>query len=155
MGLDPAIDFHLLCSKDQIKELVGTLDTFSHDLAKIANQTESELQLQKEAPNYQKQLETAQCEPSLQLQKVLYYFQEHLEEITDLNKQALFDLIFFKQVDQEVLLVKELQANSFLAEHCKQFIIGGLNRFSQERSEESNCLLAYLFFIRFLYRINH
>ncbi|MCL6756374.1 MAG: DUF3638 domain-containing protein [Candidatus Rhabdochlamydia oedothoracis] len=151
---DPNINFHLLHSKRQIQNLVRELLTFSHEAETIANQTESKLQLQKEYPDYRKQLETTQCEPSLQPQKLLYYFQEHIEELTDLNKQVLFDIIFFKQVDEEVPLFQELRTNFLFIEQCTQFIVKGLNHFSKEISEETNHFFAYLFFVRLRYRTN-
>ena len=154
--LDPALGFHLLPSKDQMNSLVTELASFSSSLFEIAHETESKILLvpEKSSLQYQKQLETTQCEPYLQPQKLLYYFQEHLEELTDLNKQALFDIIFFKQINQETPLFKELQTNPFFAEHCTLFIRDGLDRFSQEKSGDSNYFFAYLFFVRLLYRIN-
>lgn len=134
--------------------MVEELPTFSQHADFIAKQTESKLQLQKEYPYYRKQLETTQCEPSLQPQKLLYYFQEHVEELTDLNKQVLFDIIFFKQVGEEVPLFQELQTNPLFIEQCTQFIGEGLNRFSKERSEEKDHFFAYLFFVRLLCRMN-
>ena len=151
---DPTIDFHLLSSKHQIQNLVGELDTFSQRADSIAEQTESKLRLQKEYPYYQKQLEATQCEPFLQPQKLLYYFQEHIEELTDLNKQVLFDIIFFKQVDGKSPLFQELQTNPLFIEQCSRFIVGGLNQFSTERSEEKDHFFAYLFFVRLLCRMN-
>lgn len=154
---DPAIGFHLLPSKEQMKDLVKSLDSFSQTLSVVAEQTEPKLQLQPENNGslpYQKQLETTQCEPYLQPQKLIYYFREHLEELIDLNKQALFDLIFFKQIDHKVSLFQELQSNPFFIEQCKQFIIEGLDRFSQKRSEEPTHFFAYLFFVRLIYRLN-
>ncbi|KAG6559680.1 Protein of unknown function (DUF3638) [Candidatus Rhabdochlamydia oedothoracis] len=144
---DPTIYFHLLTSKDQIQNLVKELDIFSQH-------AESELRLQKEHPYYRKQLETTKCEPSLQPQKLLYYFQEHIEELTDLNKQVLFDILFFKQVGDEVPLFQEVQTKSLFIEQCTQFIVKGLKQFSKESSEEPDHFFAYLFFVRLLYRMN-
>ncbi|MEK7339654.1 MAG: hypothetical protein AABZ92_02940, partial [Verrucomicrobiota bacterium] len=153
---DPAVEYHLLPAKEEVKNLVKSLDSFSQLLSVVTKQTEPKLQLQPENTSlqYQKQLETTQCEPHLQPQKLIYYFQEHLEELTDLNKQSLFDLLFFKQVDREVSLFQELQSNPFFVLQCKQFIIEGLDRFSQSRSEESRSFFAYLFFVRLIYRLN-
>ncbi|PWU13277.1 MAG: hypothetical protein C5B45_06330 [Chlamydiae bacterium] len=154
--LDPSIGFHLLPSKDQAESLVKSLDSFSRLLPIIMEQTEAKLQLQPEniPLPYQKQLETTQCEPLLQPQKLIYYFQEHLEELADLNKQALFDLIFFKQVGDQVPLFQELKSNTFFIQQCRQFIEKGLDRFSQEKSQESLQLFAYLFFVRLIYRLH-
>lgn len=153
---DPAMGFHLLSSRNQVQSLVKSLDSFSQSLSVVTNQTESKLQLQPQYPSfsYHKQLETTQCEPDLQPQKLIYYFQEHLEELTDLDKQALFDLIFFKQIDHKVPLFQELKNNSLFIQQCKQFILAGLGQFSQSRSEKSDSFFAYLFFVRFMYRLN-
>ncbi|MBF8263857.1 MAG: hypothetical protein HW387_1522 [Parachlamydiales bacterium] len=102
-------------------------------------------------------LECAHCEPALLPARVIYYFRNNLSELSSSNSQALFNLIFFKLLQDRNFAVtapvfREV-SNPHFVKQCQEFIEQGLNCFYQKQPGRRPNTHACLFFARLVQRL--
>lgn len=100
-----------------------------------------------------------QCEPELQLEKVIQYYIENLSLLENPDLQTVFDLIFFKMIDQKgkeyhLLFNEMMNKGSKILDLCDRMIALGLTHYSQRRPGKQPQVFPALFFVRLALRIS-